>query len=147
MLRRLLPLTAAALLACGADRLTVVMNAQNNSGESGVAELTAEGKNTKVVVKVRRPPTGEEAQQGHIHPGTCGEIGAIYKPLAILVPPASFMPASEVPGELLPDDGGFLVSVTHVDATFDDLTQGDKVINVHDESDFALYVSCGAIQK
>ena len=76
MRRGTLVVAALVFASCG-DSLTVVMNAQNNSGEDGFATLTSKDSHTtRIYVQVRRPPTGEETQQDHIHPGTCGEIGA-----------------------------------------------------------------------
>lgn len=150
MLRRGTPLLLAVALASCGDALTVVMNAQNNSGENGFATLTAkDSKHTHVYVQLRRPMTGEEAQESHVHPGTCGEIGPIAYRLNPLQPPSA--PDNQVDGvpEDLKknDDGGYLVSVSDIEAGTDELTQGSWVINAHDESDFALYVSCGQIQK
>lgn len=150
MLRRGTLLLFATVLACCGDSLTVVMNAQNNSGEDGFATLTAkDSKHTHVYVQLRRPTTGEETQESHVHPGTCGEIGPIAYRLSPLQPPSVAANQVEgVPDDLKKgDDGGYLVSVSDLEAGIDELTKGSWVINAHDESDFALYVSCGQIQK
>ncbi len=148
VLRRLFPAAAALALACGSQSLTVTMNSQNNSGEDGVATLTGTGKTTKVVLKVRRPSTGESSQPAHLHPGTCGEIGLIAFPLALLTPPSDpgNQGSKDLPADVVPDDGGWLVSISEVDAGLDPLQHGHYVINAHDQFDSALYVSCGAIE-
>ena len=150
MLRRGVPLIASLLLGCGGDSFTIVMNAQNNSGEDGFATLTSKGGDTtQIYLQIRRPLTQEAQQQVHIHPQTCGEIGTIWRVLNTLQPPS--VPANQV--DAVPealrqgDDGGFLVSVTNVDAGMTLLTTNTLAINAHDAQDFALYVSCGQIQK
>jgi hypothetical protein len=139
---------ALAFAACG-DTLTVVMNAQNNSGEDGFATLTSkDSKTTHVYVQLRRPGT-EERQESHVHPGTCGEIGDIAYRLNPLLPPVDAGIAGyDIPADIKGgDDGGLLVSATDIATGIDELTTGNWVINAHDEGDFALYVSCGQIQK
>ncbi len=122
---------------CAPPQVTVVMNAQNNSGQSGVAALTDLGGTTRVEILIRKSEFGEK-QPAHLHNGRCGEIGPRQdlssrgKTIGL----ASVAPAA---------DGGYGASSSDVDLTLKEITNGDWVINVHDAADFALYVSCGNI--
>ncbi len=53
--------------------VTVPMQIQNDSGESGSATLSAEGNKTRVVIQLSGAPDGV-AQPAHIHAGTCGNL-------------------------------------------------------------------------
>ena len=118
-------------LACGGSRsVTVVMNAENNSGQKGVAVITEVPGGTRVTVDVTSGPD-TRSQLMHIHPGTCGEIGAIFRGLAPLT---------------LQPDGG-MHSETVTDAGFDLLTASNHAINAHFPDDFSLYTTCGNLKK
>ena len=56
-----------------AKTITVKLDEQNGSGESGTATLTAEGSSTKVVLELENPAS-PDPQPAHIHPGTCAEL-------------------------------------------------------------------------
>jgi hypothetical protein len=122
--------------ACAPQQVTVVMNAQNNSGQSGVATLTDLGGTTRVVIRIRPSEFGEK-QPAHLHNGRCGEIG----------PRQDLSARGKTIGlpSLAPSDGGDGASSADVDLTMKEITNGDWVINVHDALDFSLYVSCGNI--
>jgi hypothetical protein len=145
---RLAALTPALfLLACAPAQVTVVMNAQNNSGQSGTATLTDLGGTTRVVILIRQSEFGEK-QPVHLHNGRCGEIGprqdvsSRNKTIGL----ASMEPANPATMTGVPaTDGGFAGSSSEVDLTIKEITDGDWVINVHDALDFSLYVSCGNI--
>ena len=146
-------LRAAALgcsllfVACAPQQVTVVMNAQNNSGQSGVATLTDLGGTTRVVILIRKSEFGEK-QPTHLHNGRCGEIGPRQdtssrgKTIGLAsIAPADPSMMIDIPAT----DGGYGASSSDVDLTMKEITNGDWVINVHDAADFALYVSCGNI--
>src|SRR5919108_2454625 len=57
-----------------AKSVSVRMHAQNKSGESGSAKLTAEGTDkTRVEISLKGAPKGT-AQPAHIHEGTCAKL-------------------------------------------------------------------------
>lgn len=64
--------------------LTVILNAQNNSQEKGVAILSEMNGKTRVVVNVNGAPAGS-SQPMHIHVGSCPTPGAVKYPLNNLV--------------------------------------------------------------
>lgn len=57
----------------------IAINAVNNSGVSGNVELTPEGNQTRVMVNLVGAPSGEH--KGHIHEGTCANLGTVVQPL------------------------------------------------------------------
>ena len=141
MIRLLAP--ALLFLACAPQQVTVVMNAQNNSGQSGTATLTELGSGTRVVVVIRKSEFGEK-QPSHLHSGRCGEIGPRQDSYSRGLGSIEKAEPSTMKG-VPPTDGGFGASSSEVDLTLRELTNGDWVINVHDAQDFSLYVSCGNI--
>jgi hypothetical protein len=111
-------------LAAGDGSVTVQLAAQNGSGESGTATLTAEGEMTRVEVDVSNGTSAP--QPAHIHEGSCADLDPTPKyPLQNVV------------------DG---MSTSTVDASLDKLKSEAYAINVHkSESDLQTYVSCGDI--
>jgi hypothetical protein len=108
------------------DSVTFNLAAQNNSGESGTATLTAAGANTTVVLSITGQPAGVP-QPVHIHTGSCDQLGGVKYPLTNLV------------------DGK---STTTVNASLADLTAGGFAINAHKSAaEIATYVACGNIPK
>lgn len=104
--------------------LTVPLNAQNGSGESGTATLRDTAKGLVVALSLKN---GTGLQAAHIHPGGCAAPNP--KPAFALHTVMNGRSTTTIPkvtiGELL----------------------GKNSINVHKStSDFA-YVSCGAIAK
>lgn len=127
--RSLVLVAALSLSACGARSYTVVMNPENNSGQSGTAVLTELSKSkTRIAISVKASDD-TRPQPAHIHPNHCGEIGAKKIDLTSVAPD--------------PKDPTVFVSTTDIDMSFDELRKGPYAINVHDVRDFALYVSCG----
>ena len=110
--------------ATGGGSVTVQLAAQNDSGESGTATLTAEGEMTRVEVDVSNGTSAP--QPAHIHEGSCADLDPTPKyPLQNVV------------------DG---MSTSTVDASLDELKDEAFAINVHkSESDLQTYVSCGDI--
>lgn len=118
-------LSAGIAAAAAPSSITVPMQAENASGESGTATLTQTAKGVHVVVQLKNAPSG--AQPTHIHPGTCAKLNpAPEYPLTSLSGGAS---VSDLPGKKLAD-----------------LTGGKFSINVHKSADdLKTYVSCGLI--
>lgn len=123
-------LLAWASLACGPRSVRVVMNAENNSGQSGSALVTDRGAKTRIEVVIGKSddPRG---QPGHVHEGRCGEIGTAK---------AALSPASATSA-----DPAHFRSDTEVDLSLEALLRGPYALNFHDVRDFSLYVSCGDI--
>jgi hypothetical protein len=132
MRRHSLAVLCLAWWGCGPQVANVVMNADNNSGQSGVATVTAKGGGISVQIVVGPDPTDSSVQLAHIHHGRCGELGTVAWPLAVVGPTAG--------------DPAHFSSMTEVaSASFKEVTNGAYCINVHNHSDPSLYVSCGNI--
>jgi hypothetical protein len=119
-------LTAAQFSSAVAatSTLTVTLNAQNGSGESGTATLTQMGADVKVVIALKGAPA--TAQPAHIHDGTCASLKGVVYPLSNVVGGAS--------------------TTTVKGLTIDKLLGGTYAINVHESAaDLAKYVACGNI--
>lgn len=65
------------------SQITVVLDVQNNSGESGTALLEDLNGKTKVSVRLSGAPAGAQ-QPAHIHLGACPAPGAVKYPLALV---------------------------------------------------------------
>lgn len=124
-----------AATGCGPREVRVTMNADNNSGQSGFAVLKDLGKSLTVEVETSAPDF-EGTQNVHLHEGNCGEVGEIRAPLLSLAPTkpgrvgSTSTEVRKTTGELL---------------TFEEVTQGEWLINVHDARENSLYVSCGEV--
>lgn len=116
-------LTASA----ATNSVTVNLQAENNSGESGTATLTDMGNNqTKVVLNLTGAPAGV-AQPVHIHDGNCG---------------ATLNPTPKYPLTSLKDGK----SETTVNVSLATLMTGKFAINAHKSAaEASVYVSCGNI--
>jgi len=110
----------------GGKSVSVRMQAQNDSGETGSAKLTAEGADkTRVEISLKGAPKGT-AQPAHIHEGSCAKLDP--KPKHGL--------ENVVDGK----------STTVVPVSLDSVK--GMAINVHKStSDIKTYVSCGDIGK
>jgi Cu/Zn superoxide dismutase len=107
------------------NSVTLTLNAENGSGESGTATLFPEGKQTKVVINMVNTPAGV-AQPAHIHEGRCDNLNK--KPKWPLEPVK---------------DGR---SQTVVAASIDEITKNPTAINIHKSAEEAqVYVACGNI--
>lgn len=121
-------LVALAVPANAQDALTVSLAAQNNSGESGTAQLTdMGGGKTRVVLALTGAPDGV-AQPVHIHEGTCTTLNATPKyPLTNLA------------------NGK---SETVVDVSMSELLSKPYAINAHKSAqEVSVYVTCGNIVR
>lgn len=130
---------ALGLSACGGDdndndnagapddaAVTVEMDEQNDSGQSGSATLTFidEG-TTEVVLELLDGP--DNPQPVHVHAGSCDELGDVAYPLNDL------------------EDGR---SSTQLEASLDELTGGDFAINAHQSADeIETYTACGDVPQ
>ena len=120
------------LLGCGPQVAHVVMNADNNSGQSGIATVAAKGSGIHVELTIGPDPTDGTPQAAHIHSGRCGELGAVEYSLSSVGP--------------TPSDATHFWSATDLQSiSFKAVTNGAHCINVHSHSDNFLYVSCGNI--
>lgn len=107
------------------DVVTVKLEAQNNSGQNGVATLLPEGDKTKVVIEIPNMPAGV-AQPVHIHLGSCDNLDKAPK------------------WNLEAVMGGR--SVTVVPVSLDTILKDRTAINVHKSAaEPQIYVSCGNI--
>jgi len=129
MPRLLMILLLAAMPAGSAlaldDAVTVKLEAQNNSGQTGTATLFSEGESTRVVIELLNTPTGI-AQPAHIHPGRCDNLDKAPKwPLQAVM------------------NGR---SVTVLAASLDTILKDKVAINIHKSAaEIQTYVSCGNI--
>ncbi len=111
------PMTVSA---AGAP-IRIPLDTMNNSGESGVAILTADGSRTIVELQMKGGPG--DPQPAHFHTGTCDNYAP--RPLYPL--------RAVVHG----------TSTTTLDLPIEKLTAGDLVVNVHKSfDDIATVVSC-----
>ena len=118
-------MTTIALLptSAGAQQsVTIVLTAQNSSGQSGTAVLTADGPATKVVIALSNAPGPHPA---HIHAGACPTPGAVVFPLTAVA------------------NGR---SETTVAASLSTILGEPHAINVHKSpAEIPVYTSCGDI--
>ncbi len=119
-------LLAIPAVVSAAGPVTVTINPQNNSGESGTATLTDLGNGqTKVDVSVNGEPAGA-SQPEHIHMGTCSNLN----------------PAPAYPLNTLVNGK----STTTVAVSLSTLQSGQFAINGHKSAqDLSTYVFCGDI--
>jgi hypothetical protein len=129
MRRPLMILLLAGLFSGAAlaldDVVTVTLEAQNNSGQNGVATLFPEGDKTRVVIEIPNAPAGV-VQPAHIHLGSCDKLDKAPK------------------WNLEAVKGGR--SVTMVPVSLDTILKDKTAINIHKSAAEAqIYVSCGNI--
>ncbi|MDP9371383.1 MAG: hypothetical protein M3Q65_02780 [Chloroflexota bacterium] len=117
---------ALAGVASANDTLTIQLNEQNNSGQSGMAELMDMGDGmTKVVITIRSGAAGV-AQPAHIHMGTCATLDTAPK-----YPLTNVMNGH---------------SETMVKVSLSELMAMPHAINIHKSAaEASVYVSCGNI--
>ena len=120
-----------SVAACGGEKeqtggpapTGVQLGEQNESGQSGRAEL--EAADGKTVVNITLDNAPGNPQPAHIHEGTCEELGDVAYPLTNV------------------EDGA---SESSVDVSTEDLSTGEYAINVHkSEAEIETYVACGNI--
>ncbi len=115
--------TACGNVPAGADTRTLLLGEQNDSGQRGMATLSARGAVTDVVLRVF--PGALESELAHIHGGGCGaDLGGVVHPLTKVT-------------------GG--VSVTEVGASLAELLTGAFAVNVHKKGEGSVYTTCGKV--
>jgi Cu/Zn superoxide dismutase len=133
--KRFLPVVAAAsvLLVAGGSAVaqvstvgvTVTLDAQNGSGETGSATFTPLGNKTQVVVRLNGAPA--DPQPAHIHEGNCANLN----------------PAPKIPLRNVVNGK----STTVLDIPIKQVMAGGA-INVHkSEQDVNTYVACGDLKS
>ncbi|MCC6705499.1 MAG: hypothetical protein IT334_11520, partial [Thermomicrobiales bacterium] len=112
--------------ASAQDALTIDLDERNGSGISGTATLTPDGDSTTIRLQLEGP-VGDNPV--NIMAGTCLSFDA--------------MPVYEL--ESIDANG---VSETTIDASIDDLTADEHVINVHaSPTNLGTIYACGAIEE
>ncbi len=107
------------------DAISVKLEPQNGSAETGSATLMPEGKQTKVVIELSNTPGGV-AQPAHIHLGSCDNLDK----------------APKYPLEAVKDGR----SVTVLPVSLDTILSEKSAINVHKSAaEVQVYVACGNI--
>ena len=115
--------------ACGnipgkADTITIALNEDNDSGQSGWATLTARGDDTEVVLSLSEGAMVSELVQ--IHSGACGpDLGGVEHSLTNFT------------------DGRSMTLLEGV--SFKSLFTGNFAINAHNSQDPSVYTACGNI--
>jgi len=105
--------------------VTVKLDAQNDSGQTGTATLLPEGDKTKVVIELSNVPEGV-AQPTHIHLGQCDNLDK----------------APKWPLEAVKDGQ----STTVIPVSLDTILQDKTAINIHKSAaEVQVYVACGNI--
>ncbi|HYM65134.1 MAG TPA: CHRD domain-containing protein [Candidatus Sulfotelmatobacter sp.] len=110
-----------------ANEMTVKLDSENNSGESGTAVLKEENGKTTVTVSLTGFTKGV-SQPAHIHVGACPGVGAVKYPLTSVL------------------DGK---SVTVLNVTLADLKKAlPLALNVHkSDKEITVYTACGALSS
>ena len=105
--------------------LSLTLAEQNQSGQSGTANIFEVGDKTKIELTLRNSPAGP--QPAHVHTGSCAELGGVKYPLT-----------SPVNG----------TSDTTLDVSYDELlAQLPLAINVHKSMpEASVYVACADIK-
>lgn len=107
--------------------ITLSLATQNNSGESGIATLTAlDNGKTKVELKLNGT-LKDIVQPAHIHKGSCANLGSVLYPLTFPV-------------------NGLSETILDVDLNAGILDKLPLALNVHKSvSEAGIYVACGDI--
>ena len=109
-----------------ARSVSIPLNAQNKSGESGTAVLEDLGNGTKVTIRLTGAPAGVP-QPAHIHVGSCPNPGAVKYPLPNVVNGEATVTLSMLLSDLM--------------------KELPLSINVHKSgTDLGTYVACGDIK-
>jgi len=118
------------LAACGSgvDEVTVQLDPEEGFDQSGTATLVSKGIRTEVTINVSPGPAANDPQPIHIHFGKCGpNLGEVDNSLSDVVQGRS---------------------VTVVDASISQLSDGNHTFNLHKSyPEIRLYSSCGDIPQ
>ncbi|MEE8046310.1 MAG: plastocyanin/azurin family copper-binding protein [Dehalococcoidia bacterium] len=116
--------TTMMTMATTGASVIVPLAALNDSGQDGIARLTAQGLKTEVVIEIDSGAAGVE-QPIHVHAGSCDTLGGVDFALSSVV-------------------DGFSTSV--IDVSLPALREGLSTINAHKSgSEASVYVACGNI--
>ena len=107
-----------------ADSVTIALNEQNDSGQSGTATLTVRDDKTQVILNISAGDL--ETELVHIHDGPCDDLSGVVHPLTSFV-----------------DGSG--ASSTLVDASLASLRSGGFAVNSHQAGNPGTYTTCGDI--
>ncbi len=102
--------------------LVLALHELNDSGQSGIAVLTANGNQTNVTIIA----TASISELNHIHSGDCMNIGGVEYPLTNMA------------------DG---MSITILDTSLETLQAGGLAVNLHMAGDPATYTACADIPQ
>jgi hypothetical protein len=106
------------------EAVTIALEAQNDSGQSGYATLIDDGETTDVVVDLS---VGElSSELIHIHSGSCDELGGVEY-------------------DLLSFEGGSGSSITSLDVAMSEILASQHAINAHEVGDPSNYTACGTL--
>jgi hypothetical protein len=109
------------------NAISVRLDAQSNSGQTGTAILTPEGDKTRVVIELSNVPAGL-AQPAHIHRGSCDALDKAPKWSLKAV-----------------TDGR---SVTVIPVSLSALLKERMAINIHKSAiETQIYIACGNIRR
>ena len=108
------------------DPLTVPLEEQNDSGQTGTAVLTGRANLTNISLALSAGAL--ETELAHIHEGSCGpgNLGGVVYDLT------SF-------------EAGSGISITNIQAPLADLISGEFAVNTHESGEPSVYTSCGNI--
>jgi Cu/Zn superoxide dismutase len=104
---------------------TIALEPLNDSGASGEAMIHESGDGLEVVVELMGAPEGE--RPGHIHAGTCADLGDVVYPLQAVAVGAD----------------GTGTSTSSLDVGMGEVADGQHVVNYHGEG--GTPIACGAI--
>ncbi len=121
----LMLLAFSGLSFAQSNSVTITMNAQNGSGQSGTATLTDMG-NGQTTVSVNISGGIPDGQPAHIHKGTCATLD-----------PSPIYPLTSIVNG---------TTQATVNTSLSELTSGTYAVNVHkSKTEASVYVSCGDI--
>jgi hypothetical protein len=114
------------------EQTMVVLNEQNNSGQSGTATFTLSDDGTSVTVEIDISGGSAVPQPAHIHIGSCEDLD-----------PAPFYPLTSVV------NGKSVTVITEADVVDLDYEVSNQfAINVHKSAaEASVYVACGNIHE
>lgn len=118
--------------------MTVSQKSRRSLRVGAVAAMAAFGMVAPLAL-AQTPMAGMVAHPGHIHSGTCAELGDVVVPLT-----DAAMPEGEMmgPESALP----LVTSQTVVDVPLADIISGGHAINFHESADaIDVYIACGDI--
>ena len=67
-----------------AEKITVGIFAQNNSGQTGTAHIENVEGRTRIVLSLNNSPSGAMGQPAHVHAGSCAALGEVRYTLSLV---------------------------------------------------------------